>query len=93
MIGTDLLDWQAACEALHVHRATLNRYVREGRIAAIEHGRRKYIAREEIEAYWQRRRDESAKDRLNRAKRTAQQKPTTAGRRGAASPTPRRTAA
>lgn len=67
----DLLDLNDAAEALGVGRSMLYRMIAEGELAAIKHGRRQFVEREEIAAYWERRRDEANRLRAVRAKHAA----------------------
>ena len=43
-----------ACRVLGIVRRTLNRYVKQGRIAKVEHRGRTYISRRAIADYWAR---------------------------------------
>jgi excisionase family DNA binding protein len=72
--ATRLLTSAEAADALKVSVATLYRYVREGRLAAIKHGRSQYIDEAEIAAYWSRLKDQALKTRANRARATAHTK-------------------
>ena len=69
-IGTDLLPLADAARVLKISRATLFRYLRQGRIASIEHGGRRFIERSEIQDYFARRSAEGRKQRHERARRT-----------------------
>jgi excisionase family DNA binding protein len=68
-IGTDLLPLADAARVLKISRATLFRYLRQGRIASIEHGGRRFIERAEIEDYFARCRADGRKQRNERARR------------------------
>lgn len=65
---TELLTYDQAMTELRIARTTLYRWVSEGRIAAIKHGRHSYIERAEIDGYWQRQRDEALQKRTARAR-------------------------
>lgn len=67
----DLLDVHTAAAELDISRSKLYRLIADGELAAIQHGRRRFVERQEIEAYWARRRDEAHKTRAHRAKRAA----------------------
>jgi excisionase family DNA binding protein len=69
-IGTDLLPLTDAARVLKISRATLFRYLRQGRLASIEHGGRRFIERAEIQDYFARRSAEGRKQRHERARRT-----------------------
>lgn len=64
-----LLNKEAAAEALSVSRATVNRLIRDGRLAAFHHGGRVWVDQAEIDDYFARLRFDGAK--VARARRLA----------------------
>lgn len=79
---SDLLTLEQAAHLLAVARTRVYKLIRMGELAAIKHGRHRFIPRDEIDAYWERQRDQAQKVRLCRAKRTAAARSTSsAGRR------------
>lgn len=64
MNDEDRLDINAAAAVLGVHRRTVFRYIREGRLAAFKHAGRAYVARSEIDAYFTRLQMEGDRQRV-----------------------------
>lgn len=81
----DLLDVHGVAAELGLSRAMVYRLIADGELAAIQHGRKKFVERQEIDAYWERRRDEAHKARVRRAKRAATRTTRTNHRAGSGS--------
>ncbi|MGH3978433.1 MAG: helix-turn-helix domain-containing protein [Pseudonocardiaceae bacterium] len=64
----DLLNIDQAAEILDVSRATVQRMIAEGRLAALHHAGKRWVERAEIDDYFARQRAAAAQDRATRAR-------------------------